>query len=192
MAQEALYLSRLVKAVATLNGDFLEIGSWHGRSTVAIGREVKKLNSLLYCIDIWNKKGLEEETEEYKRIIEGYKKMTVAGMFFKGNSYFLFTENIKKSGLSNTVIPIIGLSSRIRKTWENPLRFIFIDGNHEAEYVRDDSSWKKFLIVGGIIAFHDYRERGVVKKPVDEEMGNDPDFETVGSAQSIKAFRRLK
>jgi len=190
---EATYLAQLVRDVARLEGSFLEVGSFHGRSTVAIGTEVKKLNSHLYCIDIWNKKLTEKEEAERKEIIEGYRKMPapIADKYFKGDSYFIFTENIKANGLDDTIIAIVGLSSTIRKAWKIPLRFIFIDGNHDYEYILEDCLWRQFLVNSGIICFHDYRKRCPVKKAVDEIMNNDLNFKLLGKVGSIKAFRKL-
>lgn len=187
---EATYLVKLVRSVADLSGSFLEVGSFQGRSSVAIGIEVKKLNSHLYCIDIWNKEMTGKEEIERREIMEGYRKQGVEE-FSKGDSYLTFTENIKARGLEDTIVPVIGFSSTIMKTWKNSLRFIFIDGNHEYEYVRDDSLWRRFLVKAGIIAFHDYTHRAV-RKAITEEMSNDPNFKTIGSVHSIKAFRRLK
>jgi len=132
-----------------------------------------------------------EEIERMK-IMEGYRKRRhVAGVFFKGDSYLIFTENIKARGLDDSIVPIVGFSSTIRKTWKTPLRFIFIDGNHDYEYIRDDCLWRQFLINAGIIAFHDYVRGCPVKKAVDEAMDNDSNFETIGRVQNIKAFRKL-
>jgi len=189
--KQASYLTQLVRSVADLVGFFLEIGSWQGRSSVAIGTEVKKLSSHLYCIDIWNKKMTGKEEIERRKIVEGYKKMPdVADKYFKGNSYHIFNENIKANALGNTVIPIVGLSATIRKAWKAPLRFIFVDGSHEYKYVRSDSLWRRFLVVGGIIAFHDYKK--MIKRAVNKEMDDDSNFETIGGIQRIKAFRRLR
>jgi len=193
MEQEAAYLAQLARGVAGLEGPFLEVGSFQGRSSVAIGTEVKKLNSRLYCIDIWNKKRMGKEEIERMEITEKYKTMPVtAAKYFKGDSYLIFTENIKARGLGDTVVAIIGFSSKIRKMWKTPLRFIFIDGNHDYEYIREDCLWRQFLVNAGIIAFHDFTNSPSVRKAVDETIGNDPDFETIGSVHSIKAFRRLK
>ena len=192
MEREAVYLAQLVRDVAGLDGSFLEVGSFQGRSAVAIGMEVKKLNDRLYCIDIWNKKRTGKEEIERMEIVEKYKKMPVtAAKYFKGDFYLTFTENIKTRGLGNTIVPIVGFSSTIRKTWKNPLRFIFIDGNHDYEYIRDDCLWRQFLINAGVIAFHDFTNSPSVRKAVDETIGNDPNFKTIGLIGSIKAFRRL-
>jgi len=191
--KQASYLAQLVRDVVGVEGGFLEVGSWHGRSSVVIGLEVKKLNSCLYCVDIWSKKMVGEEEKKRKKTIKAYRDMPdVAAIYFKGDSFLIFIENIKVNGLGDTIIPVVGLSSTVRATWKIPLRFIFIDGNHEYEYVRDDSLWRQFLTIGGIIAFHDYRRGSEVKKAVNEEMDNDSNFEMIGGIHNIKVFRRLK
>lgn len=191
---EASYLAQLAQSVAELEGAFLEIGSFKGLSSVVIGTEVKKLNSHLYCVDIWNKKMTGRDEVERQQIRKEYREMraSIIDRYFEGDMYRIFTENIKKWGLTDTIIPVIGFSSAIRKTWKIPLRFIFIDGNHEYEYVKEDCLWRRFLVVGGIICFHDFRPQGPVRPPVEEEMNNDLNFEGIGLARSIRAFRRIR
>jgi len=187
---QAAYLAQLVRDVAGLEGSFLEVGSFHGRSATAIGTEVKKLNSRLYCIDIWNKKLTGKDEIERKEIMEEYRKIPIVE-HFKGDSYLMFTENIKARGLGDVIVPIIGLSSTIRKTWEIPLRFIFIDGNHDYEYVWEDYLWGQFLVGAGIIAFHDYMGKCGVRKAVNGMMDNNPNFKPMGLIGGIRTFRRL-
>jgi len=186
---QATHLAQLVRDVAGLEGSFLEVGSFHGRSATAIGTEVKKLNSRLYCIDIWNKKLKGKDEIEQKEIMEEYRKIPTVE-HFEGDSYLMFTENIKARGLGDTIVPVIGLSSVIVKTWEIPLRFIFIDGNHDYEYVREDCCWSQFLVNDGIIAFHDYVGKRGVRKAVNEIMDNDPSFKPMGLIGGIRTFRK--
>ena len=185
--REAIYLAHLVNSVAELEGSFLEVGSFYGRATVAIGTEVKKLNSQLYCIDIWNEKMTGKDEIERERILDTYRaKRGGRDIYSRGDPYLIFTENIKAWKLDDTVIPMIGFSSTVMNTWRTPLRFIFIDGNHEYKYVQMDCLWRHFLVDSGIIAFHDYR--GGIKKAINKEMGNDPNFHVIGGARSIIAF----
>ena len=135
-----------------------------------------------------------KDDEERQRIRKELRQMrpSVIDRYFEGDMYDIFTANIKEWGLTDTIIPVVGFSSAIRKTWKIPLRFIFIDGNHNYEYVKEDCLWKQFLVVGGIICFHDFRPRGPVRPPVEEEMYTDPNFEVVGLVRSVKAFRRIR
>ena len=49
-------------------------------------------------------------------------------------------------------------SSRVAKTWSQPIDFLFIDGDHEeAAVLRDWDDWHKFIAPRGIVAFHDAR-----------------------------------
>lgn len=51
-------------------------------------------------------------------------------------------------------------SMQVAETFQdNSIDFVFIDGNHEYEYVKEDiREWTKKVKVGGIIAGHDYKE----------------------------------
>ena len=55
-------------------------------------------------------------------------------------------------------------SEEARSLINASFRFIFVDGNHEYEYVRRDIElWQDRLQPGGIIAFHDSRAPGVAR-----------------------------
>ncbi len=42
------------------------------------------------------------------------------------------------------------------KTWDEPIDFLFVDGNHEYDAVaRDFALWSPFVRVGGVVALHD-------------------------------------
>lgn len=71
-------------------------------------------------------------------------------------------ENEARSVLSkfpNSTL-IVDTSMNVVKAFhDNSLDFVFIDGNHEYEYVYEDIvEWTKKLKPGGIIAGHDYKE----------------------------------
>jgi len=185
----AKYLEKLVLSTAKLNGDLLEIGSWHGRSSVIIGLKAKKLGDKLYCIDTWNTKSWDVIAQ---RLPQDRRKYLWEDM--DKNPLKKFTSNIKAAGLENVVESLIGSSGLFKEIWANPLKFIFVDGCHHYDFVRDDAKWREFLVVGGIIAFHDYTcgTWKDVKVAVDDEMDVDDRFEGIGEAQSIKAFRKLQ
>lgn len=181
----AEFLRELVSATDDLPGDFLEIGSWHGRSSVVIGSEVQKLGGRLYCIDTWN-------TKSWDEIARTLPKDRRKFIWEKGKEPFkVFIANIRAAGLVSVITPLVGSSKSHRAAWTIPLKFIFVDGCHYYEFVRDDAKWREHLIAGGIIAFHDYtnmRWEGV-RAAVDEEMDADDRFEEINAAQSIKAFK---
>ena len=183
----AEFLAELISTISNLSGDFLEIGSWHGRSTVVIGSEVQKLGGRLYCIDTWN-------TKSWDEIAQALPKDRRKFIWERGkNPLKVFIANIRAAGLASVVTPLVGSSNSYRTVWTIPLRFVFVDGCHYYEFVKDDAKWREHLVAGGIIAFHDYtnmRWKGV-RAAVDEEMDADGHFEEIGTAQSIKAFKRI-
>lgn len=49
-------------------------------------------------------------------------------------------------------------SHNASENWENPIDFLFIDGDHSYEgCMRDWEEWSRFVVPGGQVAFHDAR-----------------------------------
>ena len=189
LADDAVeFLGKLATMTSGLAGDFLEIGSWHGRSSVVIGLEAKKLDGKLYCIDTWNTKSWDDVA---KSLPEDRRKFIWEKL--DKNPLNKFIANIKIAKLKDTIIPLVGASGSFRPGWMMSLRFIFVDGCHYYDFVKDDAKWREFLVIGGIIAFHDYRNKRWkgVRVAIDEEMNADNRFEEVDIVQSIKAFKRI-
>lgn len=184
----AKFLDELVLATAELAGDFLEIGSWYGRSSVVIGLRVKELGGRLYCVDTWNTKNWDAIA---RQLPEGRTKFIWEEE--GGDPLKKFISNIEATGLRSVIVPLVGTSESFKETWVTALRFIFIDGCHYYDFVRKDATWREFLTIGGIIAFHDYTNTkwGGVRIAIDEEMDSDDRFEEAGVGQSIKAFKRI-
>jgi predicted O-methyltransferase YrrM len=67
------------------------------------------------------------------------------------------------------IIKISGYSVEIAKEWDKPIKVLFIDGNHNK--AREDyEAWKKHVVKGGYILFHDYipnTEAMTVKKDLE-------------------------
>lgn len=70
-------------------------------------------------------------------------------------------EMVRNSGIGRkgvTVAWIEDFSSRVAKTWTQPIDFLFIDGDHEESAVLQDwDDWHRFIAPGGFVAFHDAR-----------------------------------
>ena len=80
-------------------------------------------------------------------------------------------KNIEKSGQAHKIIINRGYSNNIVPTFQDDFfDIIYIDGNHEPEYVLEDAvlSFRK-LKVGGILIFDDYGWGGpdLTKKGID-------------------------
>lgn len=175
------YALGLVKAQ---EGVYVEIGSLLGRSSVVIGLEAQRSGGRLYCIDIWNSGKWEGIAKEIGEVAKKYPKRPV-------DSYQQFLRNIHRFGLDDVVEPMVMRSDEAFKSWALPIKFIFIDGCHEYSFVKNDALWKKFVVVGGMMVFHDYHSSwpGVVKA-VGEVMRTDPYFKQVARGDLCIVFKR--
>jgi predicted O-methyltransferase YrrM len=149
MAREELeYLASAANNCSTI----LEIGSWKGRSTIALA---KNTSGLVYCVDTWI--GSEEQ---------GVGNIDSDALFES------FLHNIKNAEVDNRVIPVRMPSKYARQSFLGDLKFdlIFIDAAHDYDSVKDDIlAWQPLLRDGGILCGHDYHEAwDGVRKAVDE------------------------
>lgn len=131
------------------NANFVEVGSWQGKSASFMGVEIinQNKNIKLHCVDTWEG-SIEHANDE---IIKN--KLL----------YDTFLKNIEPV---KSVINPIRMSSRdAARTFDNnSLDFIFIDAAHDYESVREDIyAWYPKLTPGGILAGHDKTWPGVVK-----------------------------
>ena len=142
---------------------FVEIGAWMGRSTSFMAIEIKnsKKNIKFDTIDTF--KGSPSE-QIHLNIAKEYG----------GNVYNKFIENMTKYNLLNAVNPIIGDSVEVSNKYEDgSLDFIFIDGDHLYESVKQDiMAWLPKLKPDGIMAGDDYNVFDGVTNAVNELLGS--------------------
>jgi len=129
--------------------NYLEIGSYHGASALLIAQSYcQHKDSKIFCIDPW------EDYEEYPE----YKEQN-------NNNFNIFMKNINNSEHKNKINVIRGYSEKeVPKLQDNFFDIIYIDGNHEEEYVYNDAilSYNK-LKNNGYMIFDDYDWEGVRK-----------------------------
>ena len=124
---------------------FLEIGSFEGRSSVWIAENMMQDGDILRCIDTWE--GGEEHGEENMSEVEGR---------FRAN-LILAAEKFPE----RRVIQSKGTSVRELARWltqdKTSFDFVYIDGSHTAPDVLTDAcmSWP-LLTKGGMMVFDDY------------------------------------
>jgi predicted O-methyltransferase YrrM len=121
---------------------YLEIGTFYGANLLSVANSYgAHPDSKLYCIDPWEDY---EEYQEYKN-----KQPTI---------YTAFMNNLEKSGVQEKVEIYRGYSNiAVPKFQDDFFDIVYVDGNHEPEYVLEDAvlSFRK-LKVGGIMIFDDY------------------------------------
>jgi len=122
--------------------NYLEIGTFYGANILSVAHTYGLHNDTkLYCIDPW------EDYNEYPE----YKNQ-------QSSIYDSFINNIENSGFKEKIIINRGYSNlEIPKFEDDFFDIIYIDGNHEPEYVLEDAvlSFRK-LKKNGIMIFDDY------------------------------------
>jgi predicted O-methyltransferase YrrM len=122
--------------------NYLEIGAFYGANLLSVAESyAKHINSKLFAIDPWQDYAdYPEYKNEQEIIFETYKK------------------NIENSEFKDKITTIRGYSNfELLNFDDNYFDIIYIDGNHEPEYVLEDAvlSIRK-LKSGGYIIFDDY------------------------------------
>lgn len=122
--------------------NYLEIGAFYGANLLSVAQTYGlHENSKLYCVDPWEDYS---EYPEYKN-----EQQTI---------YSKFINNIENSGVKDKVVINRGYSNtEIPKFKDDFFDIIYIDGNHEPQYVLEDAvlSFRK-LKKDGIMIFDDY------------------------------------
>lgn len=126
--------------------NYLEIGTFYGANLLSVAHSYGlHSDSKLYCIDPW---------EDYNDYPEYKNKQE--------SIYDTFIKNIETSGIKDKIIINRGYSNeKISLFKDDFFDIIYIDGNHEPEYVLEDAvlSFRK-LKIGGIMIFDDFNEWG--------------------------------
>ncbi|HEE9034869.1 TPA: class I SAM-dependent methyltransferase [Bacillus cereus] len=164
---EQLALLHLPSLVDNLPGGIVEIGSYKGKSTVALALGSSILSTQkrpIYAIDPF--------------IVPPFK---------------FFQENIKKQKLEHMIIPIKKHSEEAYNDCPKHIAAIFIDGDHEYSSVKQDITlYAPKVVKNGLLAFHDYSDYwpGVYKAV--EELCNNNNFEYIAIYDSLLIIRKIK
>jgi len=175
---QLLSLFTLALSSTELKGDVLELGSWCGRSAVALGMAAKLSGkSKVYCVDLFPEKGdwfkNADGTYSFAVTIDGrkvgaYGEQTVwaepylrdiAPVYERFSGILeAFNSAIQANGLLDWVRPIKGdlFSFAATAPRDLALRMAFIDGDHSYSAVATDIEIiERFLLPGGWICFDD-------------------------------------
>ncbi len=135
-------------------GALAEIGSWLGKSTVAIGLAVeasRRPDDVIYAID-HHQGGVEPEQQGHEVIKS------------EGTTYNAFLANIERGGVADRIKPLkmTSVEACEKLTAEGiKLKFLFVDGAHDEESVaRDLEIFLPLLLPGAFIAMDDAKPEG--------------------------------
>jgi predicted O-methyltransferase YrrM len=127
-------------------GAIVEIGSYKGKSTVALAFGSKL-----------------SRREKVFSIDPHY-----------GGTKETMLKNLKMMKVADHVVPVFKRSEETAGSFGSKVRLLFIDGKHDYESVKKDIlSWKNLICEGGMISLHDY-DLPDVARAIDELIkGND-------------------
>lgn len=131
-------------------GDVLEIGAYHGKSSVLLGLQLKSDEKLILC-DVFEKADDEKNRNENDK------------SYFDLKSDFLVS-NLLKYGISNYQLVIKNSNELHPDDFPQDIRFIHIDGSHLFEYVKNDLNLACEIISQeyGVIALDDFRSQHTI------------------------------
>ena len=171
---EGLALYDAAASVA-VDGPFLEIGGYCGKSAIYLGAAARARGTVLFSVD--HHRGSEENQPGW----EYHEPDLVDPAVGKIDTLPFFRRTIHDADLEDVVIATVADSPTLARFWTTPLAFLFIDGGHGTEPAhRDYELWTPLVTAGGTLAIHD-----VFPNPAD---GGRPPYEIYCRALESGAF----
>jgi MMP 1-O-methyltransferase len=167
---EARFLG-LLAACVPAKGTIVEIGSFKGRSTVMLAKVASHYGcGPVVAIDPHNSPILFDHQANPE-----------------ASSYQDFLNNVHGAGVSEHVEPHAAYSKEVAKSWNQPIRVLWIDGDHSYEGAKSDlDGFFPHLVPEGVVAFHDALNNfpGPIRVIVEDVLRSDR-FGPAGFVQSI-------
>jgi predicted O-methyltransferase YrrM len=166
--------ARMLMAAAALappRGRNLEIGSFKGRSTVGIAYVTRELG-------LGSVVAVDPHTSP---------ATTDPDLRGQNTSYDDFVANLKSAGVLERVEIRRAYSHELAPDWKDPIRLLWIDGDHTYNGAKADlDMFKPYLVDGAIVAMHDVLGTfpGALRVFVEEILDSD-DFGPAGFSGSI-------
>lgn len=170
-AAEATTLARCVAAAPCGRArDVVEIGSYKGRSTLALALAISGLGLPLRLTAIDPHTGYRFGDDD--------------------DTYAALCANLRRNRVERTVSVLRAPSTEVRL--RAPVAFAFLDGLHDPESVRVDYAHvAPCLVEGGLLAFHDYSEHYPGILDLVDELLATPRYEFAACADRLVVLRQL-
>lgn len=169
---QLLALYTLAIGTAPLKGDFFEVGSWCGRSTVVLAKAAQQIGCTVQCVDLFPSKDDWKQNSDgtwsfYAEDTLAYGEQTVwdepfqrdiAPIYKKHNSVLdVFLKSLKEFGVENDVRFFKGTTTKFSAVCGDArYRLAFIDGDHSEFAVKNDIDFVRgHLTSYGLICFDD-------------------------------------
>lgn len=122
----------------------VEVGTWLGCSALYTAERIKAWDGILVCVDTWKPGWYSEDPTVRAKAPTAYEQ---------------FCSNVWHRGLQATILPIRGTSIQVELA---DLDWVYIDGGHEENDVREDLEYLYPRVrSGGIILGDDFGMKGV-------------------------------
>lgn len=170
--EEAELLYQLAARVRS--GSIVEIGSYHGKSTVALALGSRDHHRVpVYAVD---------PNEVFTGVLGGQ---------FGPVDRAEFLANLLRCGVAETV-RVVNLKSRQAAAGlQGPVGLLWIDGDHRYEAVKEDlDCWQPHLLPGALVALHDSKDPNLGPLRVIREAIEAGEFEQVDLVGSTTVLRR--
>ena len=133
-----------------IDGPWLEIGSYCGKSACYLGAAAEAAGRQLFTLD--HHRGSEENQAGW----EHHEPDLVDPAIGRMDTLPIFRRTIHDAGLEGTVVALVGDSPSVAAVWQTSLALLFIDGGHGTEPAHlDYEGWVPHLAVGGLLLIHD-------------------------------------
>ncbi|SHF57832.1 Methyltransferase domain-containing protein [Desulfacinum infernum DSM 9756] len=175
--QECGLLGRLASNV--LEGCIVEIGSFRGKSAVALALGVRRNprdpKPQIYCI---------EPHQEFRGYYGGRFGPEDRGAFYR----------VMVATGAFAEVALVNLSSeQAGPCWREPIGLLFVDGDHRYESVkRDFQCWEPHVLPGGVIAFDDSTDPDCGPSQVIDEILETGRFRYVETEGKITVIRKIR
>ena len=137
-------------ASVDVDGPFLEVGSYCGKSAIYLGAAAEKRGRVLFSVD--HHRGSEENQPGW----EWHEPDLVDPEVGRMDTLPIFRRTVFDAGLEASVVAIVGDSPTVGRWWTTPLAVLFIDGGHGVEPARHDyETWTPHVAPGGLLLIHD-------------------------------------
>lgn len=190
------------EAVRTAPPDaiLVECGSFWGQSAIylaeaaKIANETRGLDLRVYCCDLWDMRP-ENNPPLFDQMLGG-SESKVHAQFHK-SLFETFSHYVDETRLSPNPLRILRMESLeavgairgIARATGRPVHFIFLDDDHDYDYVKQEIQWwVPLMSAGGIIAGHDFTEEfDGVRRATREYFGADR-VEVQGSSWIVRGW----
>lgn len=150
---EAVELFDLTNRISSINPIICEIGSWKGKSAYIFASALRNKGGVLFAVDPFTGEGDGASEKTYKADIN---KLNVS---LKKD----FIQTMNKYSLMGCIKILPFRSEEARNKFNcDKIDLLFIDGNHEYEFVKKDYDlWSPLVVSGGSIVLHDVKAKHV-------------------------------